>query len=90
MYPLPGIHMTCPLYSFPGEGALLKAAPSAPFGVTIKQLTFEETTIAMKVKVQLASVEIPHFNFSQTSDMPISLLILVTFSKKKSTPHDLI
>lgn len=60
--------MTCPLYSFPGEGALLKAAPSAPFGVTIK-LTFEETTIAMKVKVQLSSVEIPHFSFSQTSDM---------------------
>lgn len=59
--------MTCPLYSFSGEGADLKAAPSAPFGVTIKQLTFEETTIAivaMKVKVQLASVEIPHFNFS--------------------------
>lgn len=37
----------------------------------------------MKVKVQLASVEIPRFNFSQTSDMPIPLFILVTFSKKK-------
>lgn len=71
--------MTCPLYSSlggsEGWGAVLKEAPSAPFGVTIKPLTFEETNIARKIELHLASVEM--LNVFKACDMAI----LVTFSR---------
>lgn len=57
--------MTCPLNSSLGARgggglgweAVLKEAPSAPFGVILKPLTLEETNTAMKIEVHLASAE---------------------------------
>lgn len=36
----------------------------------------------MKIKLQLASAEIPHFKFFKTYDMLVTLLIRVTVSEK--------